>query len=244
MRLVSGLDGVGSARSTAVREVADSATDSPPAALRRATEFIDEYVQLDISINDIADAVGMSPRSVQTLFRREYGYTPLEYIRRVRLERAHLDLIASDSTTSTVGQIARHWGFKHFGRFSIQYREAYGQSPSTTLGEDPHAGREVPLGNGGRPVSPNSPSTIYDRINFSLHLDNSIATYLQNVDQASLELNSAVDASPEAVVRLALKLLAAELSPAEVIAELQLSAAGRSNGVRRCGCLPSAANNG
>ncbi len=50
----------------------------------------------DIGLSDIAAAVGVTPRSVQYTFRRHLGTTPLEYLRRVRLDRAHRDLQAAD----------------------------------------------------------------------------------------------------------------------------------------------------
>nr|BFE68907.1 hypothetical protein GCM10020092_022080 [Actinoplanes digitatis] len=50
------------------------------------------------------------------------------------MERAHRDLQASDPTTGvTVAMIANRWGFTHLGRFSTDYRAAYGTSPSRTL---------------------------------------------------------------------------------------------------------------
>ena len=34
---------------------------------------------------------------------------------------------------ATVAMIANRWGFTHLGRFSTDYRAAYGTSPSRTL---------------------------------------------------------------------------------------------------------------
>ncbi|MGC4792182.1 helix-turn-helix transcriptional regulator [Micromonospora sp. DT178] len=60
--------------------------------------------------------------------------TPMRYVRQIRLERAHRDLQAADPSTGvTVTMIARRWGFTHLGRFSTDYRAAYGSSPSHTL---------------------------------------------------------------------------------------------------------------
>ena len=104
-----------------------------PHTLRRAIAFIHENAHLDIGLSDIAAAIGVTPRSVQYTFRRHLGTTPLEYLRRVRLDRAHRDLQAADPAVDTVMEIAGRWRFGHPGRFSMAYKEAFGTPPSRTL---------------------------------------------------------------------------------------------------------------
>jgi transcriptional regulator GlxA family with amidase domain len=104
-----------------------------PQTLRRAIAFIHENAHRDIGLSDIAAAINVTPRSVQYTFRRHLGTTPLEYLRRVRLDRAHRDLEAADPSIATVMEIAGRWQFGHPGRFSIAYREAFGRPPSRTL---------------------------------------------------------------------------------------------------------------
>ncbi|MCT7659587.1 helix-turn-helix transcriptional regulator [Mycobacterium deserti] len=108
-------------------------TRSQPPLLQRAIAFIDENARQDITLSDIAAAVNVTPRSVQYVFRRHLGTTPLEYLRRVRLDRAHRDLQAADPTVDTVTAIAGRWGFGHAGRFSGIYKETFGRPPSRTL---------------------------------------------------------------------------------------------------------------
>lgn len=103
------------------------------ALLRRAMSFIDENAHREITLNDIAAAVNVTPRSVQYAFRRHLGTTPLEYLRRVRLDRAHRELKAADPRSDTVMAIAGRWGFTHAGRFSGVYKRTYGTAPSETL---------------------------------------------------------------------------------------------------------------
>jgi transcriptional regulator GlxA family with amidase domain len=104
-----------------------------PALLRRATAFINENAHRDITLSDIAAAVNVTPRSVQYTFRRHMGTTPLEYLRRVRLDRAHRELLAADPSNDTVMAIAGRWGFSHAGRFSVVYKQTFGTPPSETL---------------------------------------------------------------------------------------------------------------
>ena len=105
-----------------------------PVLLRRAIAFIDANADRDISVADIAEAARVTPRALQYAFRRHRGTTPTGYLRRVRLARAHEDLLRADPTRGdTVTAIAARWGFLHFGRFAAEYRRAYGQTPRTTL---------------------------------------------------------------------------------------------------------------
>jgi AraC-like DNA-binding protein len=108
-------------------------TDHKPVLLRRAMEFMDANATADIGLADIAEAVHVTPRAVQYMFRRHLETTPLQYLRRLRLHYAHQELLAADRSTDTVTDIAARWGFAHTGRFSVLYRQTYGQSPHTTL---------------------------------------------------------------------------------------------------------------
>jgi transcriptional regulator GlxA family with amidase domain len=115
-----------------MRHHVGTSTGHPP-LLRRSLEYIHDNAHLDITLSDIADAVNVTPRSVQYTFRRHLGTTPLEYLRRVRLERAHRELQAADPSSDTVMAIAGRWGFSHAGRFSRVYKQVFGLPPSRTL---------------------------------------------------------------------------------------------------------------
>jgi AraC-like DNA-binding protein len=105
-----------------------------PATVRRAVEFIDANAHRDIGVADIADAVRVGVRGLQLAFRKHRDTTPLAYLRRVRMERAHQDLrVADPRAGDTVRAIASRWGFLHYGNFSAEYRRAYGCPPSETL---------------------------------------------------------------------------------------------------------------
>jgi AraC-like DNA-binding protein len=108
--------------------------DAHPATLRRAMTFIEENAHRDIAIIDIAAAAFVTVRAVQLAFQRHLGVTPLEYMRRVRLDHAHQDLKrACPGDGLTVTAVAYRWGFRSSSRFAAAYREAYGVSPSRTL---------------------------------------------------------------------------------------------------------------
>ena len=105
-----------------------------PAVLRRAVDYIDAHAGEPITVERIAAVAGGSVRGLQAAFRRHRDTTPTAYLRRVRMERAHRDLLAADPAGGdTVAGIARRWGFAAPGRFSVEYRKAFGRTPGTTL---------------------------------------------------------------------------------------------------------------
>jgi AraC-like DNA-binding protein len=107
--------------------------DAHPRTLRRAIAFIDDNAGHDLSVADIARAAYVTTRAVQLAFRRHLGTTPMQHLRRVRLEHAHRDLQAADPSTASVGQIAARWGFANHSRFTAAYHRVYGVTPSQTL---------------------------------------------------------------------------------------------------------------
>ncbi|WP_031078098.1 AraC family transcriptional regulator [Streptomyces sp. NRRL WC-3742] len=106
-----------------------------PSALRRATDFCAEHADEAVSVADIAQAARVGLPALREGFRRHLDTTPLAHLRRVRLDRAHQDLlaVAQGRASGTVTEIACRWGFTHLGRFSAEYRRAYGRTPSETL---------------------------------------------------------------------------------------------------------------
>ncbi|WP_228479916.1 helix-turn-helix transcriptional regulator [Microbacterium abyssi] len=118
---------------TGFREALEGAVQLRPATttVRRAIDYIDENAHRAITIDDIAGAVHMSTRGLQYAFRRSLDTTPAEQLRRARLDGAHRELLHGRATT--VGQVARRWGFAHPSRFAAAYRAAYGVAPSDTL---------------------------------------------------------------------------------------------------------------
>ena len=107
--------------------------DGHVATLHRAVAFIDDNAHRDITIAEIAAAAHVTIRAVQHAFHRHMGTTPTAYLRRVRLNHAHQELVAADPAEQTVTSIAYRWGFPSPSRFAVYYRDAYGVLPGHTL---------------------------------------------------------------------------------------------------------------
>ncbi|MEU9065167.1 AraC family transcriptional regulator [Streptomyces sp. NPDC048430] len=106
-------------RSRGLSHVLDAIDSDPAAALTPA---------------DMAKIANTSVRSLQVAFSEQLGVSPMRYLRRVRLARAHQELLQSQpSDGRTVADIAFKWGFGHVPRFAGIYRDQYGELPSVTL---------------------------------------------------------------------------------------------------------------
>ncbi|MCC6647900.1 MAG: AraC family transcriptional regulator [Polyangiaceae bacterium] len=109
-----------------------TAPSAGPAHLRKSEEFIAAHADQHISLSTLAAAAGVSVRSLQVAFRRQHGCSPAEFMRSQRLLLARRRLLARPDG-ATVAEIALSCGFTHLGRFSVQYRALFGESPSRTL---------------------------------------------------------------------------------------------------------------
>jgi len=103
-----------------------------PRNVKRAIEFMQANLLQPLSLADIANAAGTSARSLQIGFRQFRDMTPMEYLRRLRLNGAHQDLIDALPGTA-VATIAYRWGFAHHGMFAASYAKVFGEPPSATL---------------------------------------------------------------------------------------------------------------
>ena len=102
-----------------------------PAHVRRAAEFIEAHAERPITMAELTQVTRVSARSLQAGFLKHRGCSPLEFMRARRLERSRMRLLTDD--TSSVTEVAHDVGFTHLGRFSLEYKARFGESPTQTL---------------------------------------------------------------------------------------------------------------
>lgn len=98
--------------------------------LRRAEEFMRERLDAALSLEDVAQAAGVTRRGLGLLFRRYRDLSPGEVLRNMRLDAAHAQLARNDGASVT--EVALNCGFSHLSRFAACYRERFGQLPRDT----------------------------------------------------------------------------------------------------------------
>lgn len=103
-----------------------------PRAVRRAKEYIEAHLGEAISVDHIAEASGLCVRSLQSAFRQHTGQTPMAFLRELRLQAVHRQLLEAAPGT-TVTAVALQYGFAHLGRFAQDYSRRFGEAPHLTL---------------------------------------------------------------------------------------------------------------
>jgi AraC family transcriptional regulator len=98
-----------------------------PARLRRITELVHAKMEDELSLDGMAQSVGLSTAHFARMFRKSTGETPHQFVLRQRLERAKAMLRAPDAR---VLDVAVACGFKTQQHFAQVFRDVCGISPT------------------------------------------------------------------------------------------------------------------
>lgn len=104
-------------------------------AYQRARSYA-EGLQAPITVENLARKVGTCRRTLELGFKENIGISPQNFLRQIRLNNLHRDLIGASRKTLTVTRAAEKWGFTELGRTAGYYRELFGAAPSETLKRD------------------------------------------------------------------------------------------------------------
>jgi AraC family transcriptional regulator len=98
-----------------------------PARLRRIRELVHAKMEDELSLDELAQSVGLSTAHFARMFRKSTGETPHQFVLRQRLEHAKAMLRAPDAR---VLDVAVACGFKTQQHFAQVFRELWGVSPT------------------------------------------------------------------------------------------------------------------
>lgn len=104
-----------------------------PRYVRTAEAYLRENARRAPTLTEIAEAVGVSVRTLTYAFRQCRDQSPIALLREVRMNGVRSDLLAADPS-STVASVLTSWGYVNHGVFAQSYRRRFGESPSATLG--------------------------------------------------------------------------------------------------------------
>ncbi|MBD2104299.1 AraC family transcriptional regulator [Leptolyngbya sp. FACHB-261] len=94
--------------------------------LLQVTDYINDSLDQDISLADLAQLSGMSQSHFSQLFRQSMGISPHQYLLQQRIERAKQLLKQTDQS---VADIALACGFNSHSHLSKQFRQFTGITP-------------------------------------------------------------------------------------------------------------------
>jgi len=103
---------------------------SIPKRMRLAKSFIDKNYNENISVGSLAYASGVSDVHFRNEFKKCFGYSPLVYIKKVRIDNAKLLL---RSGYYSVSDVATMCGFDSISYFSYEFKRLTGKSPREYL---------------------------------------------------------------------------------------------------------------
>lgn len=105
---------------------------SMPSAVRAVEEFIEANWDKSVDIQAMVAVAKVSARSLFRQFKKDRGYSPADFAKRIRLNHAR-EMLEQSSGEASVTQIALKCGFQNPGHFARDFRLAFGELPSEAL---------------------------------------------------------------------------------------------------------------
>jgi len=106
------------------------------AAAPRQVKLVEDYLEAHfaepIDLTSLAKMTGYSLSSIHKAFRKHRDFSPMTYLKEIRLARLRKRLLEGHPNT-TLTQQALDIGFVHLGRLSADYKRQFGEFPSDTL---------------------------------------------------------------------------------------------------------------
>lgn len=128
-------EAIGTLENRLVGQVVRGATANPGEPrgcdVESLKRWLASHAHRRVRIAELASMAGVSSRTVERAFLCS-GCTPLDYLRRIRLDRARA-MLAGPIRDLSVSEVATAVGYTHFGRFSDEYRRHFGELPSQAL---------------------------------------------------------------------------------------------------------------
>ena len=107
---------------------AEGSTHSGNAFAQRIKDYIDKHFADEFSLQQMADALHVSPYYLAHICKEVTGYSPLQYVLRRRIGEAQTLLITTDLP---VTRIASQVGYDNPSHFNAQFSKAVGMAPRT-----------------------------------------------------------------------------------------------------------------
>ena len=94
--------------------------------LRRVSEYVRTHLGEDLTVEDMAAVINISPHHFSRLFRATTGETPYQFVMRQRLEEAERLLLETDAP---IAEIAERVGHRDASHFASIFRRRTGLTP-------------------------------------------------------------------------------------------------------------------
>lgn len=95
-------------------------------------DYMRAHLDKPVTLTELESVSGLSARTLQYVFQKRFGCTPLQWLSNARLDLARRKLLNPDRQTN-VTRVALDAGFINPGNFARKYFERFGELPSLTL---------------------------------------------------------------------------------------------------------------
>ena len=92
----------------------------------KVSEYIEEEIKTDLSLNDICDICAISQSYLSKLFRRHFGISVMDYVHLRKISKAKMYIVLTDYTMTQIGQ---HAGYNDGSYFSKIFKKYVGMTP-------------------------------------------------------------------------------------------------------------------
>lgn len=107
---------------------APGTSSTPSHSLRRVCDFIIANLHRPLTLTDLEEVAGLSARALQLQFLKQFGCSPMAWLRDQRLEVANQKLMTDPCISVT--QVAIDFCFLSPSRFAAAYKAKFGRLPS------------------------------------------------------------------------------------------------------------------
>jgi AraC-like DNA-binding protein len=116
----------------------DQRSEPHAAIMVRLEETLSRRMDRKLTVTALSAEIGVPERTLRMCCTEFLAVSPMRYIMLQRLNAARAALRRADPSTTSVAEVARNHQFLELGRFAVTYRTTFGESPSTTLQQNPH----------------------------------------------------------------------------------------------------------
>jgi AraC-like DNA-binding protein len=99
----------------------------------RFERLLQAQPERNLSISEICGELDVSERRLRALCAAHLGMGPIGYDRLRRMSLVHRIFLREYGDAVSISEVARRHGFRALGRFSVNYRAVFGETPSSTL---------------------------------------------------------------------------------------------------------------
>lgn len=103
------------------------------AIIERLERFLEENSDKPLYLTEICAAIKVAERTLRSACNEHLGMGPIRYLKLRRMHLVRRALLHADPSKTTVTHVATNYGFWELGRFSVAYRELFGELPSASL---------------------------------------------------------------------------------------------------------------